>query len=254
MRTEKNSMRNIHNFRDIGGCINIDGRKFRRGLIYRSAKLDNARKIDIAILKSLRIKTNIDLYPQSIKRRNPGNFIEEKKINIPVFIDEASKELLRPLLKKRNAQQEITDSIDSFYREMVEWMQVPIMEIFRILLKKDSYPVLLTCNMGKDRTGFIIAIIQWAVGIDKDTIIREYLKTNDAYIPKARRVIRIMKFVSLGYFPAENYLTAFSIKEKYLQTIISKINEHYGGIMKYLEKCDVMKDDITTLKNILLIP
>ena len=245
-------MKNIHNFRDIGGYKNSEGKLFKKGLIFRSGKLDNASNKEIDFLKSLGIKAIIDFFPQSKQRRNPGKFIEDKKINLPVSIDEANKEMLRPLLKKKNAEQEIIECTNSFYRDMPALMHERMAEIFRILLKEESYPVLFTCNMGKDRTGFIIAIIQWAVGIDKETIIKEYLKTNDVYIPKARRILKIIKFLSLGFIHAENYLTAFMIRERYLLTVFDKINERFGGIEKYLECCGVSGMDIEKLGKILL--
>ncbi len=245
-------MKNIHNFRDIGGYKNIEGKQFRKGLIFRSGKLDNASKEEIDFLKSLGLKTIIDFYPQNRQRRNPGKFIEDKKINLPVPVDEANKEMLKPLLKKKNAEQEIIECANFFYTNMPDLMYDRISEIFRILLKEEYYPVLFTCNMGKDRTGFIIAIIQWAVGIEKETIIKEYLKTNDVYIPKARRILKIIKFLSFGFIHAENYLTAFMIREKYLQTVFERINKDYGGIEKYLESCEVSEKDIEILKKILL--
>ncbi|NQZ83071.1 MAG: tyrosine-protein phosphatase [Colwellia sp.] len=48
----------------------------------------------------------------------------------------------------------------------------------------NSFPLLVHCTAGKDRTGVIIALILTSIGIDKRVIIEEYLESGGVTDPK----------------------------------------------------------------------
>ena len=54
-----------------------------------------------------------------------------------------------------------------------------------ITLLAAGRPVLTHCFAGKDRTGFVVATVLEAIGIDRDTIVADYLRSNDA-VPQLR--------------------------------------------------------------------
>lgn len=53
-------------------------------------------------------------------------------------------------------------------------------------------PLLAHCFAGKDRTGFIVAVVLEAIGLDRDSILTDYLRSNDA-APHLR--VRIMDMI-----------------------------------------------------------
>ena len=58
------------NFRDLGGYTTIDGRRVRKGILYRSGELQKLTDDDVKILKKLGIKTVVNfLTPEEIKKR-----------------------------------------------------------------------------------------------------------------------------------------------------------------------------------------
>ena len=49
------------NFRDIGGYLNNDGKKVKKGLYFRAGRQDRMSGVDLSKLSDLKISTQIDL-------------------------------------------------------------------------------------------------------------------------------------------------------------------------------------------------
>jgi protein-tyrosine phosphatase len=49
------------NFRDIGGYLNQDGKRVKKGLYFRTGRQDRMTQKDLAQLSDLKISTQIDL-------------------------------------------------------------------------------------------------------------------------------------------------------------------------------------------------
>ncbi len=52
-------------------------------------------------------------------------------------------------------------------------------------------PVLTHCFAGKDRTGFVIATVLEMIGIDRDVIIADYLRSNDSVAQLRERITEV---------------------------------------------------------------
>ncbi len=64
------------------------------------------------------------------------------------------------------------EKYDTKLKEVKNWLNQIIKELESPDLK---FPILIHCLSGKDRTGIVIAAILMILGIDKNTIIEEYL-------------------------------------------------------------------------------
>lgn len=51
--------------------------------------------------------------------------------------------------------------------------------LFRMAAEPGSYPLLYHCSSGKDRTGWATAVLLTALGVDRETVMRDYLASND---------------------------------------------------------------------------
>lgn len=49
----------IYNFRDMGGIVTKDGRRVKKGLLFRSGQLSTATTADVILLKQLQLRTII---------------------------------------------------------------------------------------------------------------------------------------------------------------------------------------------------
>ena len=64
-----------------------------------------------------------------------------------------------------------------------------------ISLLASGRPVITHCFAGKDRTGFTVAVVLESLGVDRDAILADYLRSNDA-VPQLRE--RILEMVQSG--------------------------------------------------------
>jgi len=92
-------------------------------------------------------------------------------------------------------------------------------------------PVVITCNAGKDRTGVVCAILLLALGADHDTVVKEYLRSNESY--GAESIGPILRRRG-GREPRPDAIAAFCCRRGYLEEAFTTIEER-GGLDRYLE-------------------
>jgi protein-tyrosine phosphatase len=127
-----------------------------------------------------------------------------------------------------------------------------------VTLLADGKPVLTHCFAGKDRTGFTVATVLEAVGVPRDAILADFLRSNDA-VPELRKRILDSLRDRAGETPevvtfAEARLTdaVLGVREEYLDTARRTIVDRYGSLAGYLEAAGVTADDVRRLRAELL--
>ena len=240
------------NLRDFGGFPTRGGGWMKTGVLYRSGNLEKLSASNHVAISELKLQTIIDFRSLEEQEKSPGTFPGSRKVSLPCNIDQSTRDRLRPLLLRRSADDEIVDAIDSVYQEMVDLMVHPIGEMIRIILDPGNCPVLIHCRAGKDRTGFAAAVVQWAMDVDHDIIMNEYLKSNDFISPKISKAMKRLRLFTLGLFPKGNLQAAFEVKARYLDTAFSVIETKYGGFAGYLAAGGIHRADLELLKTRLL--
>ena len=141
----------IANVRDIGGFPTVDGRRVRQGLLYRTSEMDTHCELTekgAEILYGLGIRTDLDI--RGIKDEYRGPVLDESRV---AWVNQ-------PLA----AYGEIyTEEQMRRYRE-----------IYDLLLKPESYPVICHCWGGIDRTGCFLYILGAALGVSDDDLALDY--------------------------------------------------------------------------------
>jgi protein-tyrosine phosphatase len=247
-------MKTVNNFRDFGGYPTQDGRLLRQGQLYRSGDLDRLRDADLKTIQALQLKTIIDLRSQRERKNGISAPVGARQVSLPFDFERDTRERLEPLMAKKNVEHEIMAIISQTYAEMVDQVQIQLGELFRLLLRGESYPVLIHCRAGKDRTGFTCAIIQLALGVELQPVIAEYLKSNEFVLPQVQRMLKYARIMSLGLLPTQNLALVYTVKEQYLCTALKQIEHRYGGLVPYLEQCGVGQRERAALQELLLEP
>ena len=86
--------------------------------------------------------------------------------------------------------------------------------------------VLWHCTEGKDRCGITTALVLEALGVDREVIREDYLKTNAVNLPKAA-VIRERLAATRGQEAADRVYQAYIADERYLQAAWDAMGNDY---------------------------
>jgi protein-tyrosine phosphatase len=128
-----------------------------------------------------------------------------------------------------------------------------------VSLLADERPVITHCFAGKDRTGFTVAVVLEAIGVGRDAILADYLRSNDA-VPQLRsRLLEMMdnrasdRITPEAITFADARLTdeVLGVREEYLDAARRSIDENYGSLRGYLDAAGVSADDVTALRSAL---
>jgi protein-tyrosine phosphatase len=111
-----------------------------------------------------------------------------------------------------------------------------------ISIVEGHLPTVVHCAAGKDRTGVAIAVLLSSLGIDRDTVLEDYLLTNE--VGNFEAFIRGREHAQLGLADAKHPLlampedmrrVAFSADAQFLTAAFEAIEE-LGGVDGYLEE------------------
>ena len=187
-RSHRLKINSIKNIRDVGNYRTVSGEMIKKGTIIRSADLSQLTTEDAKQLYSLGINTIIDLRTEDetadAKDRNIENF---RYFNLPISeigTNISSKRLLE-FIKSSISDEEkgwyLTEymryiSMQQYYRDVLisNGSVEQLRKVFDILLDIKTKGVLIHCSNGKDRTGIVVMLIQFALGMNKADILNDY--------------------------------------------------------------------------------
>jgi protein-tyrosine phosphatase len=124
------------------------------------------------------------------------------------------------------------------YRALPRWMSGRIRGMFECL-SHGRLPLVVHCAAGKDRTGIAIGFLLAELGVDRATILEDYLLTNDSDFES---FIRSQHEAHLGLadqnhpllaMPAEMREVLLSADPKFLEAAFAAVDE-FGGLDVYL--------------------
>ncbi len=241
-----------HNIRDLGGYPTKDGFTIEWRKIFRAGKLSKIESTDLNQLQPLNIQTICDFRTTAEQRAAPDKWYNLENINqISLAIGEGR--LDKPNWLKKVMAYKDAEKGYLYYanRSYVLQSSAQFKAFFKVLLDETNYPLLYHCTAGKDRTGFATVLLLTALGIDKETIIQDYLLTNRYMLNFGHEEIEAaMKEFELN---KPTLAALFLAKEAYLQGAFDAIEEEYETIQNYLKVAlEIGEEEIQTLKNILL--
>ena len=96
-------------------------------------------------------------------------------------------------------------------------------------------PVIAHCFAGKDRTGFTVATVLDAIGVDRDVVLADFLRSNEA-VPRLREAIlksvreRTETDEELTFAEARLTDAVLGVQPEYLDAARRTIDDDYGGL------------------------
>ncbi|MGY8610704.1 tyrosine-protein phosphatase [Bacillus altitudinis] len=248
----------LANFREVGGLQTTDQMVIKQGMIYRSADLSRLTKQDILTFSTLGIQTICDLRTSSERKSHPPKIMEHDKIvHIPMQPDSMmpSKWTMFRMLIAEGKSLSFTPIMKEVYQSMLYDRKKEIQQLFTLLSDEKNYPLMLHCTSGKDRTGFLSALIQLAAGVPVHTVLSEYMRSNEGVKMLVKRQERFVRMMSLYRVSKEQIQPLLGVQQDYLEDVLNEMMDTYGNAERYLvDACDVPKAQLLKVKNILLTP
>src|SRR5438445_12437588 len=168
------------NFRDLGGYAARDGRMVRWRQIFRSNHLGHVTEADIAILRSLGVKSAFDFRGTEERVTALCGIGEIAVHSLPIEPTVVASLRARAAAGTALSSVDAVDVMQDSYRNYVRHNTPSFRALFGHLLE-DRAPLVIHCTAGKDRTGFACALILHALGVPDDVIADDYLLTNRFY-------------------------------------------------------------------------
>ncbi len=219
------------NFRDVGGYTTTDGRHVKWGKIYRSATLDKLTSEDLKKIQNLSVNYVADFRGPYEVKQAPDKLPQGlTRVSLPAGSENIGDSNYMKSIMKNMA---LGDSfIVGFYSNTTSFKNryKPVFEEL-LQLNKDS-ALLFHCTAGKDRTGIAAALILYALGVSKDTIMQDYLATNYYRSAENERAIAgMVKNYGLNETVATSMMAA---KANYLDATFKSIIRQYGSVDNFL--------------------
>lgn len=230
-----------YNFRDMGGFENKEGKHIKWGKVFRADDLHSLTSADLTYLNSIPLRSVIDFRSPAEIKEGPDKLpplateytlsIAPGNLNADAVSDLAkmSTEQIAGFMEEMNRAFSTDPSIIKQYKTY-----------FELLQNETDTPLLFHCTAGKDRTGMAAALFLYALGVDEEIIMNDYLASNNylgdkfaAYTAKYPQLIPL-----------------FEVKKEYLQAGIDQIKKDHTTVENYLTT--ILNVDLDKMKQLYL--
>jgi len=227
-------MQQLNNFRDFGGYYNEDNLQTQWGKLYRSSSLDYATTTDLKFLEALNIKTVIDLRSDNERLKHPYKYAAKQTFNLPLrenphltyfFFDK----ILSKEMKKNDVIVNQQDNLSYVMEHNADYFE----QMFNILTDKANYPIVISGDLGKDKTGIAAALILAALNVDREQIINDFLLSNDLidynlFVPDLR-----VYFSDVDV--QETMMAMLSAHQEVITYVLDRVAKQHGSMAQFLE-------------------
>lgn len=263
MKIKRIKLKSLKNTRDLGGICTSDGKTIKNNLLIRSGHLGNASDEDISILcKKHNLGIVVDFRIDAEIKEHPDNLCNAVQyIRLPL-LEKSYLGITRDeysLYSWFNLFDDKTRTPDDIFYDMYDFLvfgdraRELIPQFFNILLESKGKAVLWHCSAGKDRVGITTMLLLLALGVDKDTIIDDFMATNK-FTKNAILKTRIFSpLVIKERWKRKCLDVLMTVKPMYLERIFEKVEREYQSVEDFFEKqYGINRDTIIQLKKMYL--
>lgn len=246
------------NFRDFGGCATADGRRVRRGKLFRSEALHQLTTDDHALLNGLGIRLVCDLRSDLERSRKPTAWPAQQlptllvmDVNVDLRIESCE---LSDLLRADPTEHGALKMMLHAYRFIPDALAKHLGSFFTTVAADGMTPLLLHCSAGKDRTGVLAALILLLLGVPRESVLADYLKTGQHHgIARFEADLALQLETVLGQTPAPEMVKVIAgVRGIYLDSAIEEVTARYGSIESYFAGAGVDREQVREFRSRLI--
>lgn len=175
------SFQGCFNFRDLGGYPTADGRRTRWRRLFRSDGLHGLTAADQSDVVGLNLATVIDLRTPEEVADEGWPRLHATQHNLPVA------QVLPPLGGGEGFHAEAEFVCEHYYASLVASCET-IRETLAMLTDPSTYPAVVCCSSGVDRTGILTALVLGLVGVADDVVVTDYAASREAVLRRMGRL------------------------------------------------------------------
>lgn len=230
------------NFRDLGGHDAAEGTRVRSNQLFRSDSLARLTDADLLKLKAARIGLIYDLRGQDERTRDPNRLPDPERTQTIFGSDAFELNAVnffgwRERIKDPNFGPESANLwLLSAYTEMPRLFAGLLSSVIERLSTPNSPVMVIHCTAGKDRTGFLSAMLLLGLGVSRDDVFEDYLLSGRRKPPEV--LLAAMLGDELHELPSKVLAalhTMASVREEYLGAALGRIENDFGSVELYLE-------------------
>jgi protein-tyrosine phosphatase len=235
----------VHNFRDLGGYPARHGLVTRWRQIYRADGLYRLTDADIEVIRSLGLRTVVDLRTQrELDERGtfPHQRIDVRFTHHPVIDTTWSIE--------EHLDKEAHEFLVWAYRDMLRQGAPRFARAIEQLAEPGALPAVFHCAAGKDRTGVLAALLLSALGVPRSVVLADYALTAGAM--ERMRAWATREYPELAEQMAETPSAFMAALPEAMGEVLASLDAEHGSIEAYVRHIGVRPGALDALAAALL--
>lgn len=230
-----------YNFRDVGGLPAVTG-TVRDGVLFRSDGLHRLGEAGRAELRSLGVGIVIDLRDENEAAVMPDDLegLDVEVLRLPVFEGSGASQGAGGI------------SLDALYDRIVTQHASIVVSALREIASAGDRAVVVHCTAGKDRTGIVIALALLAVGVDREAVIDDYVRTESNLAGEwLEEMVTLVGRYGVPDSPELRTLMGGSPREA-IDGVIENIEREHGSTRQYLLASGLSLGELAALERLLI--
>lgn len=242
------------NFRDVSDLKTDEGRCVGSGFLFRSSELSNLEDTGVQDLVNLGVTDVFDLRDFAEVERNGADRVPPGTDVHVIPFDMRPDGKAPHEMTAEEYQSRRQRSMDQIYRIIppLPGAMSAVDQIIKVL-GDPNRRVLVHCAAGKDRTGWVVAVILDVLGVRRDDIVADYLESNGGIEPLRAHMTRIYGHLIKDGANFEISDDLLGVRTEYLDAAYEAMTEEFDTLDNYLASCRVTDEDLERLRSRLLV-
>lgn len=237
------------NMRDLGGFVGENNKRVLYRKLYRSGELSALTSTDKDSLAKRGISQIIDLRTESERNEKADkvlNGVINYQLSLIADVPGSSSSQAAFMGQIIQGKVKAEDFMLPLYSQIDELKETNWEKIFDLL--ETGNVTLYHCTAGKDRAGMTTALVLSSLGVDKATIIKDFMASNDYLNASNQQTIAYVNS-QYGAGSGNKLIPLLGVEEVYITSFFNAINAKYGSMDNFLTK---IKVDTAKMKKLYL--